>query len=158
MKKVHTILQQLAATSSTNAKKALLEKNADNQLLQDVLVYAYSPKYKYYIKKIPQYEPTGTSNHTIMFEALDAFRKRELTGNAAIDRLTATLTRLSEADAKLLENIIKGDLRCGINATSINKVWKKLIPDPTYMRCSLPKQAKLKTWPFATPGCFNKLK
>jgi DNA ligase-1 len=157
MQAINAILQQLATTSATTAKLNILKTNAEIETLKKSFFYAYNPTFNYFIKKIPQYTATGTKPFNIAFDCLDKLIKREVTGNAAIDELADTLSQLSPEDAIILENIIKGDMRCGISTATVNKVWKNLIPDFPYMRCSLPNKAKLKTWPFSR-GVYQQLK
>ena len=58
---VYDILQALEGTSSRNEKIAMLQANANNEVLKQVIVYALDPFKNFYIRKIPQYkidEPT----------------------------------------------------------------------------------------------------
>jgi ATP-dependent DNA ligase len=55
------------------------------------------------------------------------FATRNVTGNAAIELLTNVLESLYEADAGVVEKIIKKDLRCGVSEATANKIWPKLV-------------------------------
>ena len=94
---------------------------------------------------IPEYtslydEPIATLKQAV--DSLSILSSRTLTGNAAIAQLTLTLSAISENDAKVIERIIQKDLKCGVNTSTINKVWPNLIPEFPCMLCS-PFEQKL---------------
>jgi DNA ligase-1 len=74
---------------------------------------------------------------------LDALIDRSLTGNAALDAISGHMRHLDAASAELFKRIVLKDMRAGFSESTCNKVWKGLIPDFPYMRCTLPKDAKL---------------
>ena len=131
MKSVKTILDQLASESGRNAKIAILEENKGNQLLAEVIRLALDPFTNFYIKKIPEYLPQNTPSSSLG-DALDTFlpdlANRVVTGNLAIDALRDKLASLPEAEAEVLKLVIAKDLKCGVQASTANKVWKDLVP------------------------------
>ena len=131
MKSVKTILDQLASESGRNAKIAILEENKGNDLLKEVIRLALDPFTNFYIKKIPEYLPQNTPSSSLG-DALDTFlpdlANRVVTGNLAIDALRSQLAKLSEADAEVLKLIVAKDLKCGVQASTANKVWNNLVP------------------------------
>jgi hypothetical protein len=137
---ISQILQELNLENGSNYKKQILEKHKENELWLKVLHYAYNPNFKYHQKKIPNYNngEDGINYFTTeqMFDCLDKLKSREVTGNDAIDLLHLYLTRLSKEDALVLELIIGRDIKSGINATTINKIYKDLLPESPYQRCS----------------------
>ena len=72
MKTVYEILKQVAATSSRNEKKAILEANKDNPLLKQVIFLAYDPFTLFWIKKIPSAQslPDNHNDSMLLPEAL----------------------------------------------------------------------------------------
>lgn len=134
------ILNEIASTDSTNKKLEILKANADNPILERVYRMAYHPRLQYGIKKIPFYDVQGSdTEHTlqetlIVLETIIATRK--ITGNAAISMLADYLSGLREADAIVVERVIKRDLECGASSTLANKVWKNLIPKQPQMLAS----------------------
>jgi DNA ligase-1 len=142
---VYALIEQVAATSSKNEKEALLKANASDYLLKRVLEYAYNPFKTYGIRKRPETlgDNVGNTFDDGTFELLDDLISRKLTGTAAIEALRGELTALSKSSAELLWRIVNKDVRAGFSESTCNKVWKGLIPDFPYMRCSLPKDAKL---------------
>lgn len=134
------ILNQIAATDSTNEKLAILQGHKENELLERVYRMAYHPRLQYGIKKIPFYDVQGSDTEHTLLEALIVLEKliasRQITGNAAIDMLGDYLSALPQADAIVVERVIKRDLNCGASSTLANKVWKNLIPKQPQMLAS----------------------
>lgn len=153
------ILNQIAADPSRKTKEAILEANKDNELLKAVFKACYDPTISYYIKKIPKYD---TSNqHMLTFEQclarLEYLSSRKITGNDAIMHLISTLQSAQTTDAVIIERIIDRDLKCGATASTANKIWKNLIPETPYQRCSLIKDAKFDKWDWKK-GVYSQLK
>lgn len=125
-----SILDSISATKKRTAKLSLLEEQHDNTLLQDVCHHALNPFLQYYIKKIPKYNSALNPDLSLeeFLSSLSEFTEREVTGNAAINRMSELLSRLHSDDAIVAERIIKGDLRCGASTKTFNKVWHDLIP------------------------------
>lgn len=135
---VYDILHALESTSSRNEKIAILQANVDNEVLKQVLVYALDPFKNFYIRKIPQYkidQPTMLTVESAL-PKLDKLINREVTGNAAIEYLRLLLTELQPQDAQVIERVVTKDLRCGVSDSTVNKVWKDLIPTYPCMLCS----------------------
>lgn len=153
------ILRELAADNSRHSKEAILTREQNNVQLKRVIVAALDPTISYYIKKIPQYtrNPSENGNLTWALSKLLNFSERTLTGTAAIDSLRYVLSCLEEDDAKVIERVIERDLRCGVSASTVNKIWPGLIPTFPYMRCSLPSGIDTKTWDWKN-GVFSQLK
>lgn len=144
------ILDSIAATSSRNAKQAILAEHVENEFFQWILVSAYNPYFIYGI--LPTGEEVGSGSRDFI-EAdvpslLNRFMARDLTGQAARDALNDTFAVLSTKSADLLCRILRKDLRAGFSEGSCNKAKKGLIPEFAYMRCSLPKDTKLAEWPW----------
>ncbi len=157
---IFKIISELAAISSRNEKESILKKESSNKLLQEVFKAAYDPTINYYVKKIPEYAAGKSLPPLILKDALkclDDLSQRKVTGNAAFHTLGWILQNCSIEDAKVIELIIKRDLRCGVTETTINKIWKNLIPEYPYMRCSLPKHVKMEKLPWKS-GMYSQLK
>jgi hypothetical protein len=138
------ILNELQANNSRNFKIELLTKYKDNELLKEVCRLANDPFTQFYQRKIPEYDQTYKTTFGIEWalEELKIFSNRTLTGNKAIEHLTYVLSSILPDDAKVIERIIQKDLKCGVNTSTINKVWKNLIPEFPCMLCS-PFEQKL---------------
>jgi len=131
------ILDELASDASRNFKIATLEKYKNNDTLQTVIFLALDPFTQFYIRKIPKY--IG-GIHTITFvnacKQLKKLSSREYTGNAAIDMLASMLESLPQDDARVIERIIQKDLKCGVAASTVNKVWPGMIHEYPCMLCT----------------------
>jgi ATP-dependent DNA ligase len=127
---IYDVLEQLAATNSRKEKEAILESQKGNTLLMRVLRTAYDPHLNFWIKKIPEVtnEPVIRISLNHALDKLDAIINRNVTGNAAIDRLAQILGELNKKDRDVLARIIQRDLRCGVSEATINKIWKGLVP------------------------------
>jgi ATP-dependent DNA ligase len=140
-----SILQELEANNSRNFKIELLTKHKDNELLKEVCRLANDPFTQFYQRKIPEYTPLDDFPTFILdyaIERLSILSTRTLTGNAAVAHLHTLLSSVTPEDAKVIERIIQKDLKCGVNTSTINKVWKNLIPEFPCMLCS-PFEQKL---------------
>lgn len=124
------ILNQLSATTKRNEKISILESEMGNNDLKRVLFAALDPYSAYNIRKIPEYFSAWDSVSSIntFIDVLPNFSSRVVTGHAAIRHMAELLGSLHPDDAIVAERIIKQDLRCGVQASTVNKVWKDLIP------------------------------
>jgi DNA ligase-1 len=158
MSSVTSIIEQLRSTNSRNDKIDILTSHIDNELLQRVLVLALDPTIQFYQRKIPSY--IKSIDLIPLEQGLDSLSKlssRDLTGNLAIEHLQAILSELSTEDAKIIELIIQKDLKCGVNSSTVNKVFKDLIPEYPYQRCSSLAGTKFDKWNLKQ-GVFSQLK
>jgi ATP-dependent DNA ligase len=128
MTSISTIFDSLAADNSRLAKEAILTANKDNKELQRAIKLALDPLISFYIRKIPAYTAKGNKKLSWAMDTIqNEFATRNVTGNAAIELLTNVLESLNEADAGVVEKIIKKDLRCGVSEATANKIWPKLV-------------------------------
>ena len=164
MKKVVEIIKELRQTSSRNEKEAILLANKDNEILKKVFYLAYDPSINFYIKSVPYednwkhgeyFECDENEEFEIMFDVLETIYSRDLTGNKAISFLTGVLSERSNEMQELVCNIVKKDLDCGVQTTTINKIWKGLITDPPYMGYQLFSEKLIKN--FKLP-CYSQIK
>lgn len=135
------IINEIAAIGSTKEKEAIIRRHKDNELLKRVFKLTYDGKFQYYIKKWNN--PDCYLPNAVQFSlnsALDVlenlFATRKITGNAALDKLSATLQRMHESDREVLKKVLLRDLRCGASRSIANKVWKGLIPEQPQMLAS----------------------
>lgn len=143
-------IDEIAATSSKNEKLALLKDSVADEDFVRALQYAYDPFKTYGLKQIPPRDPVGSDDQfdATTWNILDGLISRRLTGDEARDAVAAEIGRLSSQSADLFVRIIRKDLRAGFAESSINKARKGTIPEFPYMRCSLPKDVDLTTWPW----------
>lgn len=151
-------------TSSKLEKEAILKASVNNRFLKEFLRCVYEPRLNYYmtVKSFMAFVKQTSSKVTLDSDVLGALivilNSRKLTGNDA-KQYVANLYSSFEHDheRELLTMLIDRDVKAGFSSNTINKVWPGLVTDVPYMRCSLPKHAKLKDWPWAR-GVYSQVK
>jgi len=111
--KIKEILDEIAGLSGKNDKRDALAKHKDNELLKRVIYLAHSPRIKFYIKQIPEYETQSLVGdlESALEGGLSRLSSRDLTGNDAIEHLSELLSTLSPDDAYVIERIIDKNLK-----------------------------------------------
>jgi hypothetical protein len=147
------IIEEVAATASKNKKLEILNYHKNNDVLKRVIRMAYDPFLNFWIKKIPAYSYAeggiGTRRIHQALDQLETLASREVTGNAAIERLQHILECQDTDNAIIIERIIGKDLRAGFSAGTANKIWPGLVMEYPCMLCS-PFEERLVekiTWP-----------
>ena len=140
---IYSIIQELNIENGSNYKIKILQKHKDNELLKRVLRMTYdSVAYNYGVGKttLAKLNYSNKFGEELSLEqTLDIleneFCSRDVTGNAAIERLEDVFSKLNDYTKEVVTKIIERDLKINIGKTQINKVFKDLITKPTYMRC-----------------------
>ena len=149
---INKLFETLASDNSRIFKTSLLQDNKDNEVLRESIRLALDPFTQFYQRKIPEYSYAASRPNYGLDQALKDLKvlsNREITGNAAIAFLADLLGCLTEDDAKVIERIIKKDLKCGVSIATANTVWPGLIHEYPCMLCSGYEEkliAKIK-WP-----------
>lgn len=135
LQKIKNIINELRIDNSTNYKLQILEKYKEDTNWLKYLYYTYNPNFNYYISKIPVYGKSLDDSLSLddLFLLMDKFKNQELRGNKGIESLLSALS--NNSNAEIIELLIGRDIKCGINVTSINKVYKDLIPETPYCGC-----------------------
>lgn len=131
---IKRILDTIAAISGKNDKGKELAKHKDNELLKRVIYLAHSPRVKFYIKQIPEYNTQlfgGNRGLEWALDNLSVISNRTITGGKSIEHLNSILEAINPADAIVIERIIGKDLKIGMDS-GINKVIPKLIEETPY--------------------------
>ena len=135
---INEFFDKLASNNSRLFKAAELKAQAHDGLLRDVIQLALDPFTQFYIRKIPEYKQIGTTDIGLneAINQLFYLSSRTLTGNAAIEHLRGILSNLPLEKAKVIERIIKKDLKCGVSISTVNDIWMGLIKEYPCMLCS----------------------
>ena len=123
-----SIIEELRNTSSTNGKIQILKINADNLGLKELLELTYNPhkKYKLTEKSIwTGFPEVQTENN--LSELIEILANNNITDYLR-GRVANFLTQTDESIRDLYKCVLLKDLKIGVNASTINKVWKGLIP------------------------------
>lgn len=161
-------IHKIRATSSTLGKNVILTSYLTSPAVKNFLRMCYEPHVNFYIQKVDPklgkpslMDMDAKTNQQFdeftLAEVFHTLAKRTLTGNAAKLWLGQLYHSLDAEGQELLTLLIQRDVKAGISTTSINKVWPGLITDVPYMRCCLPKDAKLADWPWAK-GIYSQIK
>lgn len=130
---VPEVIEKLATTRSNSEKVAILRQHQDVPYLKEALRFALDPYLVYGIKQFrtsETYAPEKSSDWPTLFGTLQALNDRLVTGDAA--RAAAAKSIMSAPDTKTAEiwkRIVLKDLRCGVGASTVNKVWPGWIPE-----------------------------
>jgi len=139
---VYEILEEIGATSKRTEKEEILRKNKDNVVLRRVLKLTYSKNINFWMKAVEPIRANTVYPKTTLTDGLDFLESRVatryVTGKKAVAAASGLAAGMSEKSAAIFELVLKRDLRCNINAKSINAAFgEMLIPVFPYMRCSL---------------------
>lgn len=127
------VLEDLEAVSSRTEKDAILRSHSDNHLLKKVFCAASDPYTVYFINKFKMPRPSSRSSaddDIIVDSFLNELSKlstRAITGNAAKALVEGLLAHMNESQQKWCQRIILKNLRCGVQESSLNKVWPNLV-------------------------------
>ena len=147
MEEIIKIINQLREESSTNGKLKILKDNSDNKLLKKVLYYTYNPFMKYGMsEKTIKPIVNITEFPTNIFKLLDILSSSNINDNLRneVNMFLGNIRSVEEQD--LYKCMLLKDLKIGLNAKSINKIWKDLIPQFNVMLADkyFEKQQKVK--------------
>ena len=142
------ILEALRNTSSNNEKLKILKDFKDNLDFEKVLKYTYDKvNYTYGVtpKTVLEFQTIETTDSG-MFEVLDILNARKVTGHKALNLCKAFLN--NNPDNDIFIKILDRDLKIGVNAKTLNKVFKGIVPAPQYCRCAVLSEKALKKFKF----------
>jgi len=135
------IIKQLEATNSRNEKEAILASLPGDKakLFKYIAYLAYDPSIDFYVKNFNE-DRSNTVPSMVLSEALkdleSMIASRVFTGKRAKQWIEMTYTMLDDDTAEIFKRVIKRDLRCGISAKTVNKIWPGAVYEHPYMRCS----------------------
>ena len=127
-----SIIDRVRETGSTLAKQAILRGNKDNEGLKTVLELTYNPhkKFKMTNKTLLNEKHNKTEDCSCYLELTKL--ANDLAENNTNDyykqECCAFLRETDESIRDLYKGVLLKDLKIGVNATTINKIWDGLIP------------------------------
>lgn len=121
------ILERLESDNGRLFKEALLREHKDNETLRRALVMAADPWKNWGVVKYDK-PPSGAGGHddatlASFMDLLDLLNDRKLTGNKARGAVESSISAFDELGQKWAERLLWRNLRCGVSATTINKIW-----------------------------------
>ncbi len=128
------IFEALEATSGSLAKREILELNVKNELLKRAFVATFDPYTVYYVSKFkmpasvrPNDEPLDDRLRVFLDILETQLATRNTTGNAARALVETQMHSLTNLEQKWCLRILLKNLRCGVQESSINKVWPGIV-------------------------------
>lgn len=139
LSEVYMIIRDIQNCSSTKAKQHIVKSNANNETFKKILMYAYNDM-QYGVKKttIDKMEFNSDADYLWnniwnMFEDL----AKSNINNDLVLKISNTIGYFTNENVRdLLIRVLLKDLRCNINAKSINKAIPNLIPQHQIMLAS----------------------
>lgn len=143
---IATMINSLQRTNSTIDKQNILKDYAGLIGIQEILKYTYNPFFNYGISKkhLELYGIPPVENRTLIEserQVLIDLLFNGLSGALAVQRVINCMVTYGG----LVGHIVSKDLRCGVSATTINKVCPKLIPT---FEVQLAKEVPKEKWKF----------
>jgi hypothetical protein len=144
MNEIFDIINEVNKENGSNYKISILKKYKDHQLLKRVLKMTYDNVQFNYgvgkttIEKVIDNLIEQSCDYSLidLLNILEEkFVTREITGNAAIEKLKEMYANTSKENRFIITKVIERDLRINLGKTVINKVFPNLITKPIYMRC-----------------------
>ena len=136
MIKQYKILEKIKNTSSNNEKQVILENNKNDELLKEILEFVYNPYFRTGLsskkirKKLPLAEYRLLLNYEDSIIYMFRYLKDHNTGtDQDIAHVQWYIRNYSEGYQDMVEEILTQNLKIGMTAKSINKVYKNLIPE-----------------------------
>ena len=132
-KSIIDIFEELEAIAGSNAKKEILNNHKENKLLKRVFVAAQDPYIVYYVNKFKMPKGVLSSDSeditvTVFLDILnEKLSTRNVTGNAAKDLVVHMFSKMTFREQKWCQRIILKNLRCGVQESTVNKIWPDAI-------------------------------
>ena len=122
------ILEKLESDNSRLFKEALLREHSSNETLRRALVMAADPWKNWGVAKYDKVDFFGSHGHEdtmldIFMDLLDDLNDRNMTGNKARGAVEGAVSAFDQLGQKWAERLLWRNLRCGVSATTINKIW-----------------------------------
>lgn len=125
---IECLIDLLADTSKRTEKISLL-KEYDSELTRDVFRLTCDPFVMFNINKIPKPRLNGTRSVEDAFGCFEQLAvelsSRQVTGNEARERVKVFLETCTPKAQDIFIKILKKDLKCGVNISTVNKAFGK---------------------------------
>ena len=126
--KLRGFIEEMKATSSTNAKKEILLKY-DSAFLRRVFEYTYSPFKQYHVTSdnLKKRADLSFDNYDDLFSMLDDLNERRVTGHSAIQAVNGFIAKYQEF-ADIIYDVIDRNIKTRATSTLINSVLPGTVP------------------------------
>jgi DNA ligase-1 len=136
LQNVYHNLKKLEDTASTNDKIELLKVYLKDITFRQVVWCALNGTLHYHINKFPKYRMAGFVNKgkKYIFPKLKELSRKTGATNADKQELI-TAASIDKETYEVVKRICQKDLKCGVQARTINKAYPDLIHIMPYQRC-----------------------
>lgn len=119
------ILEEISKASGKKDKRAILEKNKDNEKLGDLLDASLNFFRKFHIHKFEVSDDASTSvdQHANFMALLTKLEKREITGNAAKAEVEDFFSKCDVIQREWYAKVLRKDLKIGISVDTAAKFF-----------------------------------
>jgi DNA ligase-1 len=126
--KLREFIEEMKATSSTNAKKEILLKY-DSPFLRKIFKYTYTPFKQYHVTSanLKKRSDLISDNYLDLFEMLDDLNERRVTGHTAIQAVNGFILKYQEF-ADIIYDVIDRNIKTRATSTLINSVLPGTVP------------------------------
>lgn len=126
------ILNEVKDAKSPKAKQMIMEEHKNNKVLQRILFYTFNPYKRYGITKktFEKYKPNGAEidKNMTFYSLLDKLAESNINDSLRME-VVNYLEMFNDEVKEIMKGVLIKDLELGVSATTINKVWPKLIPE-----------------------------
>ena len=131
-----TLLKELKEINSVKDKEIILQKYKDDEYSTELIKRALDPYQLFYIKKLAhfnkaKYVPDDALNHKDRYDFFIGLTNdltgRYITGNEAKEATEAVFSMFPEEEYEAYRKVLLKEA-VGVGATTVNKVWPKLVP------------------------------
>lgn len=128
LSKLKTFIDEMKATSSTNAKKELIQRY-DSPFLRKIFEYTYSPFKQYGVtsENLKKRQDLKFDNYDDLFTLLDDLNDRNITGHSAIQCVNGFIEKNQEF-SEIIYDVIDRNIKTRATATLINSVLPGTVP------------------------------
>jgi DNA ligase-1 len=128
LSKLRDFVEAMKETSSTNAKKEIIQKY-DSPFLRKIFEYTYSPFKQYGVtsENLKKRQDLKFDNYTDLFAMLDDLNERSITGHSAIQCVNGFIEKNQEF-ADIIYDVIDRNIKTRATATLINSVLPGTVP------------------------------
>lgn len=128
LSRLRDFIEEMKATSSTNAKKEIIKKY-DSEFLRRIFEYTYSPFKQYGVTSdnLKKRQDLKLDNYEDLFALLDDLNARRITGHSAIQCVNGFIEKNQEF-SEIIYDVIDRNIKTRATATLINSVLPGTVP------------------------------
>lgn len=129
LKALQQFVNEMQATSSSNSKKEILGRYANNEFIKKVLNYTYHPFKQYYVtsSNLNKRSELSSDGYSDLFVLLDDLASRKITGHDALAAVNGLINKNPQYRDIILQ-VIDRNLKTRATETIINSVIPNCIP------------------------------